>query len=76
MRAKVVNGFVWLLVTDVAKEIYLNGLFELYILHDESESESLVEGFTQLSEALEEGLDIGIEVGHLTIKQNKDEGIY
>jgi hypothetical protein len=75
MRAKVVQGFVWFLVTDVAKEIYLNGLFELYILHDD-DSESLVEGFTQLSEALENGEDIGIEVGHLTIKQNKDEFTY
>ena len=75
MRAKVVNGFVWFLVTDVAKEIYLNGLFELYILHDD-DSESLVEGFTQLSEALENGEYIGIEVGHLTIKQNKDEFTY
>lgn len=65
MKTKVVEGFVWLLVTDKAKEIYLNGLFELYILHDD-ESESLVEGFTQLSEALENGLDIGIEVGKLT----------
>jgi hypothetical protein len=75
MRAKVVQGFVWFLVTDVAKEIYLNGLFELYILHDD-DSESLVEGFTQLSEALENGEDIGIEVGHLTIRQNKDEFTY
>ncbi len=75
MNAKVIDGFVWLLVTNKAKEIYLNGLFELYILHDD-ESESLVEGFTQLSEALENGLDIGIEVGHLTIRNHKDEGIY
>jgi len=65
MKTKVVQGFVWLLVTNKAKEIYLNGLFELYILHND-ESESLVEGFTQLSEALENGLDIGIEVGKLT----------
>jgi hypothetical protein len=66
MKTKVVQGFVWLLVTNKAKEIYLNGLFELYVLHDD-ESESLVEGFTQLSEALENGLDIGISVGQLTI---------
>jgi len=65
MKTKVIDGFVWLIVTNKAKEIYLNGLFELYILHDD-ESESLVEGFTQLSEALENGLDIGIEVGKLT----------
>jgi hypothetical protein len=75
MKTKVIDGFVWLIVTNKAKEIYLNGLFELYILHDD-ESESLVEGFTQLNEALENGLDIGIEVGYLTIRNHKDEGIY
>lgn len=59
------NQFVWLLVTEKAKEIYLSGLFDLYILHDD-DSETLVEGFTQLSEALEFGLDIGIEVGFIS----------
>lgn len=74
MKTKVVEGFVWLLVTDKAKEVYQSGLFELYILH-EDDSESLVEQFFQLTEALEDGLDIGIEVGHLTIRNYKDEGI-
>jgi len=67
MNTKVIQGFVWLLVTDKAKEIYQSGLFELYILHDD-DSESLVEEFFQLNEALEDGLDIGISVGQLTIK--------
>lgn len=57
------DNFVWLLVTDKAKEVYLSGLFELYILYDD-DSETLVESFSQLSEALEDGLDIGISVGH------------
>lgn len=57
------DNFVWLLVTDKAKEVYLSGLFELYILYND-DSEALVESFAQLSEALEGGLDIGISVGH------------
>jgi hypothetical protein len=67
MRAKVVQGFVWFLVTDIAKEVYQSGLFSLYVLHDD-DSESLVEDFFEINQALEDGEDIGIEVGHLTIK--------
>jgi hypothetical protein len=55
---------VWLLVTEKAKEVFLCGLFDLYILHFD-DSESKVEGFGQLVEALENGLDIGIEVGFI-----------
>ena len=61
---KIVDNFVWLIVTDKAKEIFISGLFTLYILHEDN-SESLIEGFGQLVEAIEDGLDIGIEVGHL-----------
>lgn len=75
MRAKVVQGFVWFLVTDIAKEVYQSGLFLLYVLHDD-DSESLVENYFELNRALENGEDIAIEVGHLTIRQNKDESIY
>lgn len=67
MRAKVVQGFVWFLVTDIAKEVYQSGLFLLYVLHDD-DSESLVENYFELNRALENGEDIAIEVGHLTIK--------
>jgi hypothetical protein len=59
------DGFVWLLVNDKAKDIWNNGLFELFILH-EDDSESLVESWEQLDEALANGLSIGIEVGHLS----------
>jgi hypothetical protein len=57
------DGFVWLLVTDKAKEIFIGGLFELYILYSD-DSESKIEGFGQLVDALENGFDIGVEVGH------------
>jgi hypothetical protein len=57
------DGFVYLLVTDKAKDVYASGVFELYALH-EDESESLIESHEQLNEALEQGLHIGIGVGH------------
>jgi hypothetical protein len=43
------DNFVWLLVTEKAKDIWNSGLFELYILH-EDDSESLVESWEQLDE--------------------------
>jgi len=60
------DNFVWLIVTDKAKEIWNNGLFSLYIIY-EDESESLIEDFDDLNKALENGLSIGIEVGHLKL---------
>lgn len=59
------DQFVWLIVTEEAKEIFLSGLFDLYILYSD-DSESLVEGFGQLIEAIEDGQDIGIEVGFIS----------
>lgn len=56
------DGFVWLVVTEKAKEIFISGLFSLYELHNDS-SESLIEGLDQLNLALEQGAVIGIEVG-------------
>lgn len=61
MSTKIVLGFVWLLVTDKAKEIYQSGTFDLYVLHNDS-SESLVESYAQINDAQECGLEIGIEV--------------
>lgn len=59
------DGFVWLLVTEKAKEVFNSGLFSLFVLYDD-DSESLIEEFEDLNKALENGLSIGIEVGHLT----------
>lgn len=64
MTTKLVNDFIWLIVTEKSKEIYLNELFELYILHDDN-TETLIEDFMQLNLALEDGEDIGIEIGFM-----------
>jgi hypothetical protein len=70
MRTKVVNGFVWLLVTSKAKEIWSSGTFEMFILNDDG-TESAVELYGDIEYANENGLPIGVEVGSLVdiIKQ-------
>lgn len=60
------NGFVWLLVTDKAKEVFASGLFEVYCLYSD-ESEALIETDKALNEALENGNDIGIEGGAIPL---------
>jgi hypothetical protein len=59
---KTADGFVWLLVTEKAKEIWSSGLFSLFILY-EDDSESLIEEYEDLDNALANGLSIGVEVG-------------
>jgi hypothetical protein len=58
------DSFVWLLVSEKAKEIFASGLFALYVLYDD-DSESLIDDYEQLDNALANGLSIGIEVGFL-----------
>ena len=60
------DNFVWLLVTEKAKEIWSSGLFSLFILY-EDDSESLIEEYEDLNLANERGNNIGIEVGHLKL---------
>ena len=64
MKTEVIKNFVWLIVTNKAKEIYSSGTFDLYVLHNDN-SESLVEDYAQIKEAEEYGLQIGREVDHL-----------
>jgi hypothetical protein len=64
MKTRLVNGFLWLLVTDKAKEIFNSGIFELFTLHDDG-YESLIDSFEDLNKALEDGNDIAIEVNHI-----------
>jgi hypothetical protein len=71
MSTKIVDNFVWLIVTNKAREIYIYGLFELFILNDDN-TETLVEGLGQLVSAINNGLQIGIEVGHININQDED----
>jgi hypothetical protein len=63
-QMKIRDAFVWLLVTDKAKEVFQSGLFEVYTLHDNG-SESLCESYADINDALESGLDLAIEVGQL-----------
>lgn len=71
---KLVDNFVWLLVTNKAKEIFSSGLFELYALNEDG-SESLIEDMNQIVEAQERGLDIGIEVGSVDDITTKKERV-
>ena len=66
-KIKVVEDFVWLLITDKAKEVYQSGLFDgaIYVLYGDG-SEDACETYEDLLIALENGLEIGIEVGHVT----------
>lgn len=67
---KIVNDFIWLIVTDKAKEIFNADLFQIYTLHDDG-TEALIETFEDLNEALGNGLDIGIEVGRIATQDAK-----
>ena len=58
------GDFVFMDVTDKAKEIFASGLFELYKLND-ANIESLIESYADVNDALECGMRIVIEVGHI-----------
>lgn len=64
----IINGFVWLLVTYKAREVMQSGLFDVYALYDDG-SESLCVNQQDITSALDDGLELAIEVGHLNIKQ-------
>jgi hypothetical protein len=68
MEIKIVNGFVWFLVTNKAKEVYESNLFELYVLYKDG-TESSVHDFETIDDAiavaLYKGLEIGIEGGYI-----------
>jgi len=57
------DGFVMLIVTDSAKELFSSGALPIYELFDESESQILTR--EHLEKALEWGNEIGVEVGFL-----------
>jgi hypothetical protein len=63
-QIKIVDGFVWFVITEKAKEVFGSGLFDVYVLHND-ESESLCESYADVNDALESGLQLAIEVGWL-----------
>lgn len=65
------DNFVWKIVNEKAKEVYNSGLFDLYVLYDD-DSESLILNDIELNKYLEQGLDIGIEVGFLKLEENEN----
>ena len=58
------DGFVWLIVTDVAEKLYYSNAVQLYRLYDDG-TEALIENFRNLQNALEAGNDIGVEIAPL-----------
>jgi hypothetical protein len=57
------EGFVFLVVTDSAKELFSSGALAIYELYDDSES--LILTREHLNKALEHGSEIVVEVAHL-----------
>lgn len=59
------DGFIWkMLTSEEAKAIFNIGLFELYEVNTEDDSETLIETFDDLILAMKGG-SIGIEVGSI-----------
>ena len=57
------NRFIFLDVTEKAKEIFSAGVFEIFEI--DGDSEYLIETYDHLNHVLEMGLPIGIEVGSM-----------
>lgn len=67
MDIRIIDGFVWLIVTHKAREVWDADLFELFIIFDDG-SEASVYGYgidTALEMVEKHGLEIGIEVGYI-----------
>ena len=59
------DGFVWLIVTDVAEKLYYSNAMQVYRLYDDG-TEALIENFRDLQDALAVGNDIGVEIAPLS----------
>lgn len=66
MKIKIVNDFVWLVVTDKAKEVFNSGLFELFVVTDDGGEYEILD-HESLNKFLEEGRDIAIEGDYLAL---------
>jgi hypothetical protein len=58
------DGFVWLIVTDSAKELWSSGALPIYELYEDG-TESLITGQLMLQHALNYGNDIGVEIASI-----------
>jgi hypothetical protein len=67
MEMKIIDGFVWFIVTDKARQVWDADLFELFILFDDG-SEASVYGYgidVAIEMAQKNGLEIAIEGGYI-----------
>jgi len=64
------DGFIFMKVNEKAKEIWNSGLFELYVVYSDENSESLIDTFEDLDMYLSNGMDVCIEVGFIPKKTN------
>ena len=72
-KIKIVDDFVWLLITDKAKEVYQSGLFDgsIYALYDDDSETEFCETYEDLTDALERGLEIAVELGFINKPEPK-----
>ena len=63
------DGFVWLIVTDSAKELWSSGALTIYRLHDDG-TESRIEKYSDINAALQNCEEIGVEIGSLQTLNN------
>lgn len=66
MGIKIIDGFVWFIVTDKAKEVFNSGLFELFVVTDDGGEYEILD-HESLNKFLEEGRDIAIEGDYLSL---------
>jgi hypothetical protein len=72
MANEIINtdGFIFMKVNDKAKEIWNSGLFDLYVVYSDDNSESLIETFEDLDMYLSNKMDVCIEVGFIPKNTN------
>lgn len=59
------DGFVWLIVTHKAEQLYYSNSMQLYRLYDDG-TESLITSGKELQAAFASGNDIGVEIAPLS----------
>jgi len=69
------DNFIFKIVTEKAKEIFNSGLFELFALNND-DSETKIDTFEQLTDSLEKGLQIAIEVGYFQPNKSNETFYY
>lgn len=67
MGIRIIDGFVWFIVTDKARQLWETDLFELFIVFDDG-SEASVYGYgidAAIEMAEKHGVEIAIEGGYI-----------